>query len=243
MNFSAQDGVWRWQHRPATLFLRDKSFKIFLLFSILILSGCSYLNKWKDLPTSESEERTIFVVSHGWHTGIVIPGNELGQQLSFLKGYFGEYGYYEFGWGDKDFYQAETITSKITLQAIIWPTESVMHIAAFSTKPNEYFPSSKTVAIKVSKKGLEKLRTSIADSFRKENGQVIQTQKGLYGRSLFFTGQGRFYITNTCNTWTARMLKTTGAPFSSFLTLTAGSVIRQSNRAVSKYECCLVSEN
>jgi len=67
---------------------------------------------------------------------------------------------------------------------------------------------------------------------------VIKTGQGIYGRSLFYRGEGYYFITNTCNTWTAKMLKTTGAPFDASFTFTASSVMRQSERAVAKYTCC-----
>ncbi len=212
-------------------------FKILFISLMFILSGCSAFKSWENLPVSYEDETTIYVVSHGWHTGIVIPGNNLGE-LSFLENQFGKSEYYELGWGDKGFYEAKEITSNLSMRAIFWPTKSVMHVVSLPKKPNEYFPHSKTISVKVSKSGLSKLITSMELSFKKENDNIIQTRKGLYGNSLFFKGNGYYYITNTCNTWTAKMLKSTGAPIVSFLTLTASSVIKQSESAVDRYRCC-----
>ena len=212
-------------------------FNIFFIALVFILSGCSTFKSWENLPVNYEDEATIYVVNHGWHTGIVIPGNKLGD-LSFLEQQFGGSEYYELGWGDKGFYEAKEITSNLTMRAIFWPTKSVMHVVALPQKPNEYFPHSKTIAIKVSKLGLSKLKASIALSFKTENNKIMKTRKGLYGNSLFFKGNGNYYMTNTCNTWTAKMLKTTGAPIVSFLTLTASSVMNQSESAVDKYICC-----
>lgn len=216
-----------------------KTYQKYSSFVILfLLSGCSTFMKWDNLPTSKEHETTIFVVNHGWHTGIVIEGSHLGSELSFLEEHFGKSNYYEFGWGDKGFYEAKEITSKITMRAIFWPTQSVMHIVSLPVEPQHYFPHSSTTAVNISTNGLAKLKSALAASFKKENQDVVRTKNGLYGTSLFFEGVGKYYITNTCNTWTAKMLKTTGAPVSSFLTLTASSVMSQSESAISKYVCC-----
>jgi len=203
-----------------------------------ILTACSAGMTWDNLPLSIEDEVTIFVVNHGWHTGIVIKGNELGGELSFLEEHFGESEYYELGWGDKGFYEAKEITSLITMRAILWPTESVMHVVSLSETPLTYFPHSETIAIKVSRNGLLKLKQTLAESFSRNNGQVIKTGQGIYGRSLFYKGEGSYYFANTCNTWTAKMLYATGAPIDSIFTLTASNVMRQSKHAVSKYVCC-----
>jgi hypothetical protein len=69
-------------------------------------------------------------------------------------------------------------------------------------------------------------------------GDIILVKKGLYGDSRFFNATGSFYLTNTCNTWTASMLDSAGVPVSSFLTLTADSVLDQLRDAKERYVCC-----
>ena len=54
----------------------------------------------------------------------------------------------------------------------------------------------------------------------------IITQPGIYGKSYFYAANGYYYLTNTCNRWTAQMLAAAGLPMAP-LTLTAGGVIRQ----------------
>jgi hypothetical protein len=96
------------------------------------------------------------------------------------------------------------------------------------------------VTLHVSTDGLQNLTTAIAASFAIDaQGKPTYTGSGLYGeRSGFFDGVGRYHFFNTCNTWTARMLDTAGVPTTSVLTLSAGSVMRQSKRAAEKYRCC-----
>jgi uncharacterized protein (TIGR02117 family) len=211
-----------------------------LLLGALSTGGCAYFKEWQHLPTSKSDEVTIYIVSHGWHTGIVVPRNQLGEHLAFIPQQMGEYAFYEFGWGEKDFYQAPENTIPLALQAALWIDDSTMHVAAVPMVPDRYFPSSETVTLQVSTDGLQNLVTAIAASFATDaHGKALYTGNGLYGeRSAFFDGTGRYHFFNTCNTWTARMLGTAGVPTTTVLTLTAGSVLRQSKRAAEKYRCC-----
>ena len=81
----------------------------------------------------------VYVVNHGWHTGFVIPASGIHQLIPELKNRFGNAPYIEFGWGDNEFYQAEEISSGITLKAIFLPTASVVHAVAVSHKADKYF--------------------------------------------------------------------------------------------------------
>ena len=101
---------------------------------LVIFTGCAGSYSWQALPESSEDERTIFVVSHGWHTGLILPYEPLSALLDLEK-VMGESTYYEFGWGDADFYQAEEVTSGITLKAVLWPTESVLHVVSIREDP------------------------------------------------------------------------------------------------------------
>ncbi|MCJ8330398.1 MAG: DUF2459 domain-containing protein, partial [Lentisphaeria bacterium] len=90
-----------------------------------------------------------------------------------------------------------------------------------------YFAHSQSITLKISSTGMTNLKKALLRSFKKEDGNVVKTIKGLYGKSLFFKGRGRYYMTNTCNTWTAKMIRKTGAPVSPFLTLSSGSVMKK----------------
>ncbi|MEC7130729.1 MAG: DUF2459 domain-containing protein, partial [SAR324 cluster bacterium] len=81
---------------------------------LVIFTGCAGSYSWQALPESSEDERTIYVVSHGWHTGLILPYESL-SALPDLEKVMGESTYFEFGWGDADFYQAEEVTSGITL--------------------------------------------------------------------------------------------------------------------------------
>lgn len=210
--------------------------QLLALIFTLTFSSCASLKQWQDLPTSKADEQHFYLLSHGWHTGIVIPTIYLDERFDFLRSYFGYSAYYEFGWGDADFYPAQSNTIILGLKALFWPTSAVMHVAALPVKPQNYFIGTQTLEIKTSSQGMKNLINYIDDSFRKDrSGERISTQRGLYGRSFFFQATGSFFMTRTCNTWTSEALEKAGLPVSSFLTLSSSSVMNQTQKAIKSY--------
>jgi len=168
----------------------------------------------------------IYVVGHGWHTGFVIEAKELQGRLPQLKERFGHTPYIEIGWGDKGFYQAKEITVWISMKAIFWPSETVVHAVAIPSTPKEYFPQSHVKKLTINDGDYDSLLTFIVNSFEKDkSGGIISLGQGLYGDSQFYSGTGKFHLMNTCNKWTAKGLKSSGMDISPMFRLTADSVI------------------
>jgi len=208
--------------------------KNFILLIIIILGGCSakpYIVSYAE-KFEGSGQNGVYVVSHGWHTGFVIPAPEIQWVIPELEQRFGEIPYIEFGWGEKWFYQAKETTSGLTLRAIFWPTESVVHSVAVPQKVEEYFSNSEVVKLCLSDGELSALIGFISSSFyRDKSGNLFELQKGIYGDSQFYSGVGDFYFMNTCNRWTAKGLKSIGMDISPTLKLTAGSVMNYLTKA------------
>jgi len=209
---------------------------IIILIISLTFSACSSLKQWEYLPTSQEDEQHLYLVSHGWHSGLVIPATYLDHRFDFLTSYFGRSQYYEFGWGDEDFYPARKNTFLLGLKALFWPTSTLMHVVAVPVKPQNYFTSAETVEIKVSTKAMKHLLNYLSASFKRDtHHEPISKQKGIYGRSFFFKAQGYFFMTRTCNTWTTQALEEAGLPVNSFFTLTASSLVDQTKDALKRY--------
>ena len=205
-----------------------------ILLIIIILGGCSakpYIVSYAE-KFEGSGQNGVYVVSHGWHTGFVIPAPEIQGVIPELEQRFVDIPYIESGWGDKGFYQAKETTSGLTLRAIFWPTESVVHSVAVPQKVEEYFSNSEVAKLCLSDGELSALIGFISRSFfRDKSGNLLELQKGIYGDSQFYSGVGDFYLMNTCNRWTAKGLKSIGMDISPTLKLTAGSVMNYLTKA------------
>ena len=69
---------------------------------LVIFTGYAGSHSWQALPDSSEDEKTIYVVSHGWHTGLILPYESL-SALSDLEKVLGESTFYEFVWGARCF--------------------------------------------------------------------------------------------------------------------------------------------
>ena len=213
--------------------------KVILLIVILsLLAACSsepYVVIHTEMPAVVGQEE-IYVVSHGWHTGFVVPAKRIQNQLPKLRERFGDIPYIEFGWGDKDFYQAKEITTGLTLKAILWPTESVIHAVAVPEKADKFFANSIVETLCLSGREYSSLLRFISESFYKdEYSRILELEHGIYGNSQFYKGAGSFYLMNTCNKWTAKGLKSAGIDISPTFKLTADSVmdyVKEYNQAL-----------
>lgn len=201
-----------------------------LLFSygITLLVSCSG-KPYALRPVIESDPvrtQSIFVVDHGWHTGLIVTGEEVNEAVPGLSSRFGHPAYYEIGWGDKGFYQAQEITSGLTLQAMFWSEGAVLHVVAFSEDPAKYFSGEPIVSTCLSEKEMTSLKLYIASSFyHSPSDSILALRPGIYGNSEFYDGEGRYYMMNTCNKWTAKALQSSGLEIQPFLKLTASSVM------------------
>lgn len=175
--------------------------------------------------------KTIYIVSHGWHTGVVFPGPDLNAAAPELRDLFGEVPYYEFGWGDERFYRARRITSGLAVKALFLPTSAVLHVAAVTGEPKAFFPGSEVVALLVRPEGFESLKRFILESFARDpEGSLLPLEPGIYGESRFFKAKGTYFFLNTCNTWTAKALRSAGREMPAPVNLTSESVMNSLGR-------------
>lgn len=203
-------------------------YKFLSLPFFILLSGCSS-KPWvidNPAPYSAQGSNEVYVVSHGWHTGFVIPSDEIYKSIPALKKRFADSPNIEFGWGDQGFYQANEITAGLTIKAIFWPTESVVHAVAVPDDVVAYFKNSDISKVCLNEDELDSLVAFISASFvTDQNNRVVTLTNGIYGDSQFYKGVGDYYLMNTCNKWTAKGLKSIGMDISPSFKFSAGSIM------------------
>ena len=172
------------------------------------LSGQDVVSAYRSDST-----HTVFLVNHGWHTGIIISRENI-PDSSLLKSTKIPSGkYLEFGWGDEKFYRSEKYTIYLTLRAALWPTSSVVHVAGISSTIRAYFSGSEVIKLKIKTDRFMGLLSFIEKAFAKtQSGGITVAGRGLYGNSRFFRGSRSYYFPHTCNTWVAEALKEAGFP-------------------------------
>ncbi|MFU8859835.1 MAG: DUF2459 domain-containing protein [Cyclonatronaceae bacterium] len=186
-----------------------------------------------DLFPEDPELRTvrIFVVSHGWHVGIVLPSNDIFRESMPVNYHGPGYRFNEFGWGDRKYYMDEDPGFWLALRGALWPTRSVIHAAGFNRDVDIEFPGSTKVEILLSEQGFEALCARLAgDMVYDPEGLAVILESGWYADSRFYASGKRYFLPRTSNKWVAQLLREAGAPITPFYGLTSGNVIYQSRQ-------------
>ncbi len=191
-------------------------------------AGCAAPVRGLFPPKPGEKTETVYVVDHGWHTGLILKSDTLPPAAQPEWSGFRGSKYMEVGWGDDGFYRAKTVTLGITLKALFWRNPAVLHVVAMDKPPEIYFPYSGIVRVSVGEEGYRHLCDYLAASYGIDpNGHRVDLGKGIYGESRFYRATGHYYFPNTCNVWTAHALRATGAPISPACSITAGGVFSQ----------------
>ena len=196
--------------------------RIWLLFLAFSCSTCAAPVRETLAPSEGEPRKIIYLVSHGWHAGIVLRRADIPDNIWPKLENFPDTEYLEVGWGDMDFYQIPDPHLGFILKAALLPTASVLHIVGFNGHVPAYFPFSEIIRIELSSAGFERLSRTIALSFALDkSGNTTSPGPGRYGNSRFYLSRETYHLFNTCNVWTARALRAAGLPITP---TTAGSV-------------------
>ena len=219
---------------------RCRSFSHVILVSLAAtLTGCGLTRNGSRQSSSvefashdvrSQSSHIVYVTGPGWHTGLVlrtedVPANILPEVLDFQGAEF-----VEFGWGDEGFYRAKKITPVLIAKAALVPTPSVLHLAGFNGRVEDFFTASDLVELSLDDEQFEQLCEFLSESFDRTGETPDNLGEGLYGRSRFYRANGSYYFPKTCNVWTTRALKAAGLPTRPATSMTAESVLKQARR-------------
>jgi uncharacterized protein (TIGR02117 family) len=179
-------------------------------------------------PPSSPDTVTVFLVSHGWHSGLVLgreslTGEGAGAALRNIATRFRAYDAVEVGWGEARFYRAtptlDAFDGRLALAALFTPggSDGVIQVVGLARPVRASFPLADIVPVSLSRPGLARLLARLDAGFRLTDGQPAALGPGLYGPSLFYEGAGRFSYSNVCNHWVADLLNAAGLPITPVL--------------------------
>jgi hypothetical protein len=183
----------------------------FLLFSSAVMAVAS--------------NYTIFVVSLGKHSGIIIPKKYADiSYLSNKKKYINTR-YIEYGYGDKDYYMSKSDPSiYVGAKAVFWPTNSVVKILTPDIEKYKKETDTKLYKLKLNNKQLELLKKYIKDTFLLKEDKAYPIGECLYDKGIFYEGTRDFYLFNTCNSWVIKALKNSDIDVSDWFVVTRGNL-------------------
>ena len=201
-----------------------------VVLSAALLIGCKTVAPVGD---AGPHARLIHVTSNGWHTAIIVPTAVLVSTGAIPEAQdFPGVAFLEFGWGDRVYYPAKKKTLGMTLSAVMVPTPAVMHVAGHLAPPGDDY-GYELISVELGRAGSRRLAAALAGEFeRPAGGRAAPISRGLYPHSYFYRAHGDFHLFNTCNTWTARMLRAGGVAISPSGIVTANKLMARLRAAL-----------
>ncbi|MGY6276056.1 DUF2459 domain-containing protein [Methylomonas sp. MgM2] len=169
---------------------------------------------------------SIYVVNHGWHTGLVVRRIDIPSGLIPEAADFPSSDYLELGWGDWDYYQSSGPGLWLTLKASLWPTASVLHVVGIQGAAASHFAGYEMIRLDVARAGFARFVAYLHSSFLRLG--ALKTRpigSGWEPHSLFYPARGKFHLLNTCNSWVASALEAAGYPMGTLEPVTAGQLM------------------
>jgi len=189
------------------------------IFLVLLLASAVRVR------AADGSGASIFVVTHHWHTGIVVLIADVPAERWPGANVFAGAELVEVGWGDRHFWMAPHETIGLAVKAAVASEASVLRVLWFDGPVEQALPASDIVELSVPRTGLAALVDFVSDTYaRSAVGEPIDLGPAGWPRSRFYLATGRYHLFNTSNRWTAQALIRAGLPFSAG-SLTARSII------------------
>ena len=186
----------------------------------------------------------IWVMDHGWHSGIVVPSAVIQGTLPEVARHFRGYPYLEFGWGDRGYYQAQQPSLMMGLVAIVFPTASAIQVTGWRDSPDKQLMrslssdavSSKLRSYCLSKEQMTSLTCFVSKSFlMREEGHVQNLSRSRVGGRRFYVSEGDYHLLNTCNNWTKKAVISADLTVGRGMAITSSALMQrlpQQNKAI-----------
>lgn len=165
---------------------------------------------------ASKNEVTIYILSNGVHTDIVVPvtSEEIDWSNSVkyddTRGKDSTARYVGFGWGDKGFYLETPTWADLKFSVAFKAAFAMGTSAIHATFHRHITESEKCKKILISKAEYKKLVHYIKESFQTDdqgNFMPIATNANYGNNDAFYEAVGSYNLFYTCNTWTNNALK------------------------------------
>jgi uncharacterized protein (TIGR02117 family) len=191
------------------------------------LCGCASPLPPRDTQAGATATAIIYVVGRGWHTDIGLPVDEVHGPLAGLAGDFPGTQFMVFGFGERNFLMARAAGAGAMLTAL-FPSKSAILMTALRVPPTEAFADQQVVTLQLTQDGVDTIANLIWRGLEKRaDGSAERLAEGPYPGSLFYASDETYDAFNTCNTWTARLLRDSGLPVDPRGVLFVGQVMQQ----------------
>lgn len=157
--------------------------------------------------------RTIHIVDHGYHTGLIVRAPAFDAVASLGTEGFSGASWLEFGWGDAAYYQAKDPPLSMAISALLNSGGSALHIVGHRGDPTAIYAGKTILTLQVSASGHDRLVQRLrATVVRDDRGEAVPLSRFNPDGSRFYRATGDYSLAYTCNHWMADLLVEAGVP-------------------------------
>jgi uncharacterized protein (TIGR02117 family) len=193
----------------------------------LVLAACGGPVAAVDPPRDAQPAIPVWVVAHGWHAGLAVRAGDVPTRLWPERGDIEGAQYFEVGWGDRAYWQADNPGLRLAVEALLIPTPSVVRLIGIEMPPAAAFPGAEVIEIGLSRASFERLLRFVDETFARTGAGRAPALAAPSPNIRFYPAHGTYHVFRTSNTWTARALRAAGVDITPAFALTPGSVVRQ----------------
>ena len=181
----------------------------------LAIFGLSNIETSPVVKSADSTFYTIYILSNGVHTDIVVPTSSSLINWSEYIPYENtssktpELGLLAFGWGDKGFYLNTPTWADLTFSTAFKAATGLSTSAMHCTYYKSLKKSDNCIPLNISPSQYQQLISYILESFLLDaNSKPVHIPNNYYGTNdAFYEGVGTYSLFYTCNTWANQALK------------------------------------
>ena len=203
--------------------------RLAFLLCLALLSGCASVPRDASIPDGTAR---IYVVERAWHTDIGLPVDEVSGPLASLESGFPGIRFMVFGFGERAYYMAHDENS-FTMLGALFPSRSAVLLTALNAAPDVAFADYRVVTLRLPQSGVDRIAAAIWQSLEQRDGAAVRLTDGPYLGSVFYAGSETYDAFNTCNTWTASLMRGAGFPVNTHV-LFADEVMRQAEQIAAR---------
>lgn len=190
-----------------------KSIGYFLLLPIAGYFLISYLLTSITINKSDNQSentKEIYLSTNGVHLDIIMPNENLSEELLKDLKFSNNDQYLAFGWGDENFYLNTPTWKELTFgnafRAMFLKSSTLMHLTRYKKKRSSWTP------VKLSADELKKINSHISSSFDKNSTgeKILFPGKGYNSNDDFYKAIGSYSCLKTCNSWVNTGFKKSG---------------------------------
>lgn len=171
---------------------------------------------------------SIFVIAHGYHTGLAVRGREVPATAWPARSDFPDADYLGLGWGEREYYPRDDPGLWLALRALFTPSRSTINVIPIAAPLTSALRDSEIVELHIAESGFVRMVEFVRESHELDaEGRAIVISSDVPQPGRFYASPLTFHALQNCNVWVALALQSAGLPVDPRAAFTAGMLLRQ----------------